>query len=87
MEDQGRAEYSALKYEPKCGGRGGEFRTPPGVSANEYSCAHGAQINLGDLAVSSRQKFVDSIPTYTILLTKHTVLAEGLRFLLLKLAR
>jgi len=35
---------SALVYEPKCGGRGG-----CGVSANEYSCAHGAQINFGDL--------------------------------------
>jgi hypothetical protein len=32
----------ALVYEPKCGGRG--------VSANENSCAHGAQINVGDLA-------------------------------------
>ncbi len=35
---------SALVYEPKCGGGGG-----CGVSANEYSCAHGAQINFGDL--------------------------------------
>jgi hypothetical protein len=34
---------SALVYEPKCG-RGG-----CGVSANEYSCAHGAQIKFGDL--------------------------------------
>ncbi len=34
---------STLVYEPKCGGGG--YR----VSANEYSCAHGAQINLGDL--------------------------------------
>ncbi len=30
---------SALVYEPKCGGGG------CGVSANEYSCAHGAQIS------------------------------------------
>ncbi len=34
---------SALVYEPKCGG------WICGVSANEYSCAHGAQINFGDL--------------------------------------
>ncbi len=35
---------SALVYEPKCvGGRG------CGVSANEYRCAHGAQINFGDI--------------------------------------
>ncbi len=31
----------ALVYEPKCGGLQ--------VSANEYSCAHGGQINFGDL--------------------------------------
>jgi hypothetical protein len=35
---------SAL-YEPKCRGGGGGC----GVSANEYSCAHGAQINFRDL--------------------------------------
>jgi hypothetical protein len=35
---------SALVYEPKCGGRGG-----CGVSANEYNCTHGAQINFEDL--------------------------------------
>jgi hypothetical protein len=35
---------SALVYEPKCRGGGGCE-----VSANEYSCGHGAQINLGDL--------------------------------------
>jgi hypothetical protein len=35
---------SALIYEPKCAGGGG-CRD----SANEYSCAHGVQINLGDL--------------------------------------
>ncbi len=35
---------SALVNEPKCGG-GRELR----VSANEYSCAHGAQRNFGDL--------------------------------------
>ncbi len=35
----------ALVYEPKCeGGEGG-----CGISANEYSCAHGAKINFGDL--------------------------------------
>jgi hypothetical protein len=34
---------SALLYEHKCGGRAGVC----GVSANEYSCAHGVQINLG----------------------------------------
>ncbi len=37
---------SALVYDPKCGGCGGGLRE---VSANEYSCAHGAQINFGDL--------------------------------------
>ncbi len=36
---------SALVFEPKCGRGGGGC----GVSANEYSCAHRAQINLGDL--------------------------------------
>ncbi len=35
---------SALVYEPKCWGMGGG-----GVSANEHNCAHGAQINFGDL--------------------------------------
>jgi hypothetical protein len=35
---------SALVHEPKCEGGGG-----CGVSAKEYSCAHGAQINFGDL--------------------------------------
>ncbi len=39
---------SALVYEPKCGGRRG-WGWACWVSANEYSCAHGAQINLGDL--------------------------------------
>ncbi len=34
---------SSLVSEPKCGGEGHS------VSANEYSCAHGAQINLGDI--------------------------------------
>ncbi len=33
---------SALLYEPKCGGGGG--------SANEDSCAHGAEINFGELS-------------------------------------
>ncbi len=33
---------SALVYEHKCGGGG------CGVSTNEYSCAHGAQISCGD---------------------------------------
>ncbi len=37
------AAISALVYEPKCGGG------VHGVSANEYSCKHGAQINFGDL--------------------------------------
>ncbi len=35
---------SALVYEPKCGGGGRGC----GVSANDYSCAHGALINFGD---------------------------------------
>jgi hypothetical protein len=39
---------SALVYEPKSGGEGGSC----GVSANEDSCAHGAQINFGDLTPS-----------------------------------
>jgi hypothetical protein len=40
----------ALVYEPKCGG-GGDCR----VLANEYvySCAHGAQINFGDITLQS----------------------------------
>ncbi len=37
---------SALVHEPKCGGMGGGGLR---VSANEYSCTHGAQINFGDL--------------------------------------
>ncbi len=37
---------SALVFEPKCGGGGGGSCW---VSTNEYSCAHGAQINFGDL--------------------------------------
>jgi hypothetical protein len=37
---------SALVYEPKWGGGGG-YR----FSANEYGCAHGAQINFGDLLI------------------------------------
>jgi hypothetical protein len=36
---------SAHVYESKCGRKGGRY----GVSANEYSCTHGAQINFGDL--------------------------------------
>jgi hypothetical protein len=36
---------SALVYEPKCGGRGS-----CGVSVNDYSFTHGAQINFGDLS-------------------------------------
>jgi hypothetical protein len=36
---------SALVYEPKCGGWGWGC----GASANEYSCAHGAQIKFADL--------------------------------------
>jgi hypothetical protein len=39
---------SALVYEPKFKGGGGGC----GVSANENSCAHGAQINFGDLGNS-----------------------------------
>jgi hypothetical protein len=37
---------SALVYEPNAAGRG---RGVAGVSAKKYSCAHGAQINIGDL--------------------------------------
>jgi hypothetical protein len=36
-----------LVYDLICGGRGGGGGC--GVSANEYSCAHGAQIKFGDL--------------------------------------
>jgi hypothetical protein len=36
-------QFSDLVYEHKCG------VGVCGVSANEYSCAHGAQINFGDL--------------------------------------
>jgi hypothetical protein len=36
---------SALVYEPKCVGGGGGCW----VSAKEYCCANGAQINFGDL--------------------------------------
>ena len=35
-----------MSSEPQCGEMGG-----CGVSANEYSCAHGAQINFGDLTL------------------------------------
>jgi hypothetical protein len=42
------ADHSALAYEPKCRGMGGGGGGC-GVSANEYSCAHEAQINFGDL--------------------------------------
>jgi hypothetical protein len=35
----------ALVYEPNCGGGGEGY----GVSVNEHSCAHGAQIIFGDL--------------------------------------
>jgi hypothetical protein len=43
---------SALVYvEPKCG------RRSCGVSANEYSCAHGAQINLGELTPYSTHEY------------------------------
>ncbi len=37
---------SALVFEPEFGGEG-DF----GVSANEYSCAYGAQINFRDLSI------------------------------------
>jgi hypothetical protein len=36
---------STLVYEPKCGGKGVNC----GASANEYSCAQGAQLNFGDM--------------------------------------
>ncbi len=38
-------------YEPKCGGRDGWGGCGRGVSANEYSCAHGTKINFGDLTL------------------------------------
>ncbi len=41
---------SALVYKPKCGVGG------CGLSANEYSCAHGAQINFGDLTPYPRNR-------------------------------
>ncbi len=42
----GRPKYRALVYEAKWRGGGS-----CGVSANEYSCAHEAQINFGDLSL------------------------------------
>jgi hypothetical protein len=39
---------SALVYEIKCWGRGGGGGGC-GISVNEYSSAHGAQINFGDI--------------------------------------
>jgi hypothetical protein len=43
-------QYSALVYEPKCGGREGSC----GVSANEYCCTQErAQINFGDQTLYS----------------------------------
>ncbi len=38
---------SAIEYEPRCGGRGKGCKD----SANEYSCAHEAQINFVDLTL------------------------------------
>ncbi len=40
---------SALVYEPKCWGSGGGGSFGVSLSANEYSYAHDAQINFGDL--------------------------------------
>jgi hypothetical protein len=39
---------SLILFELKCGGWGGSVA---GVSAREYSCAYGAQINYGDLII------------------------------------
>ncbi len=39
---------STLVYESRCGGDGVGGGGGFGVSANEYSCAHGVQINFGD---------------------------------------
>jgi hypothetical protein len=50
---------SALVYEPKCGGR-----SWGGGLTNEYNCAHGAQLNFGDLTpyltYASRCFYTDS---------------------------
>jgi hypothetical protein len=39
--------WPIMHFEPECGGELGDC----GVSAIEYSCAHGAQINFGDLTL------------------------------------
>jgi hypothetical protein len=49
---------SALAFEPKFGGGGGEGVCR--ISANEFSCAHGAQINFGDLTPNLTYGFVPS---------------------------
>ncbi len=40
---------SALIYEPKCEGEGGGGVAGPQPMSTTSSCAHGAQINFGDL--------------------------------------
>jgi hypothetical protein len=59
---------SALLYEPKCGGGG----LGGVVSANEYSCAHEAQINFGDLTSNltlvSAERLADAGDGATLLL-------------------
>jgi hypothetical protein len=59
---------STLLYEPKCVGGGGGGGC--GVSAKEYSCAHGAQINFRDLTPHLK-KGLSSIFLYIIILTRH----------------
>jgi hypothetical protein len=63
---------SGLVNEPKCGGRG-----RGGVSANEYSCAHGDQINFGDLTpyitMAWPLRIFITLLMHTVLVQLHTV--------------
>ncbi len=52
---------SAVAFEPKCGGREGGLR----VSANEYNCAHGAQIYFGYL--TPYLTYAETAPVYLVL--------------------
>jgi hypothetical protein len=56
----GHEEMSSTLAEPKCGGwRGVDCR----VSANEYSCAHGAQMNLEDLTPHLTYGLLEQLPS------------------------
>jgi hypothetical protein len=64
---------SALVYEPKCRERGWSC----GVSANEYSCAHGAQINFGDLTPYLTYDYGDVLTTARLVANLMQVLGHG----------